>query len=527
MASNPFSSDAYLMPPVNLTDYQMSNQAGARWSRYQQYLSFYRGWQWSELRRPGERRLTVNYARAIVQKHASYFIGKPVQFELISNNHADLSLKATEQALREMWDDNGLAVVDYDAAVDAAVLGDGGFKVTLQPNDEADPLEPVRHAGRPRQTGTGAGGRVVVRAVDITRLNAGFKYADLKQLTWVTEQYQLTAGEAREQYGSDLFEAAGLTMNALADSENVEMLERWTESQYSVEVNRTAIIAGPNPYGFIPYVLFPNRAVPRCAWGESDLEDILPLASEFNVRVSVLSQLLQMSGNPVLVLENVEDSEGLRVGPGAIWHLPEGAKAQLLEMLSSGGVDLHIKYIETLYQMLHDLSEAPASGFGRGGQSSGRSGGGGGGGGSSGVALEIMLHPVIQRVSRKRRIWDEVLDRRNRMMLRLSGLPVYRSRIIWPDVLPRDRAALVTQEVGLVASSIHSLATARRVLGDEQPELENDLIVAEREKLGLNAVGGGSGGAAGRIAPIGASAKDQQPVKLSGALVQGLSNSGG
>ncbi|NWJ95065.1 MAG: phage portal protein [Chloroflexi bacterium] len=516
MAINPFSSDAYLMPPATLTDYQMSNQAGARWSRYQQYLNFYRGAQWNELRRPGERRLTVNYARAFIQKHASYFIGKPVQFELISNQPTDnhqltqQGIKAAEQLLREMWDDNGLGQVDYDAAVDAAVLGDGGFKVTLQPNEydslhqRAEPHPTGYQRAEPHPTG----GRVVVRAVDVTRLNAGFKYSDLKQLTWVTEQYQLTAGEAREQYGSDLFDAVGLTLDTLPDNQDVELIERWTEAEYSVEVNRTAIIAGPNPYGFIPYVLFPNRAVPRSAWGESDLEDILPLASEFNVRVSVLSQLLQMSGNPVLVLENVEDSEGLRVGPGAIWHLPEGAKAQLLEMLSSGGVDLHIKYLELLYQMLHDLTEAPASGFGR--ERAGAVGQ------SSGVALELMLHPVIQRVSRKRRIWDEVLDRRNRMMLRLAGLPVYRSRIIWPDVLPRDRAALVTQEVGLVASSIHSLATARRVLGDEQPELENDLIRAEREKLGQNQQGG-------KIKPV----NSQEPVKLSGALVTGLSNSGG
>jgi hypothetical protein len=105
-------------------------------------------------------------------------------------------------------------------------------------------------------------------------------------------------------------------------------------------------------------------------------------------------------------------------------------------------------------------------------------------------------------------------------MLRLAGLPVHRSRILWSDILPKDRAAIVTQEIGMVASSIHSLETARRVLGDEQPDKENDLILAEREKLGLqsqpNERGAGPGGSF-----------DQPPVRLSGALVQGLSNSAG
>jgi len=154
---------------------------------------------------------------------------------------------------------------------------------------------------------------------------------------------------------------------------------------------------------------------------------------------------------------------------------------------------------------MHDLSELPAAGFGRDQAVSG----------SSGVALEQLLYPVVQRVARKRRIWDEALDLRNRMMLALAGLPVLRSRFTWADVLPKDRAGLVTQEVGLVAANIHSLETARRGLGDEQPELENDRIVQEHQKLGLSQ---NTGPSKGGVEP---------PVKLSGALVEGLSNSGG
>jgi hypothetical protein len=114
------------------------------------------------------------------------------------------------------------------------------------------------------------------------------------------------------------------------------------------------------------------------------------------------------------------------------------------------------------------------------------------------VAIEQLLFPVVQRVNRKRRIWDEALDLRNRMMLALAGLPIHRSKIVWPDVLPKDRAGLVTQEVGLVASSIHSLDTARRNLGDEQPDFENDQIIKERAELlaaqiAVTGAGGGAG----------------------------------
>jgi hypothetical protein len=516
-----FSSDAYLMPPVGLSDWQTHNYAAARWSRYGAYLDFYRGYQWNESRRPGERRLTINYARAFIQKGAAYLMGKPVQFELIPNGdsaEAQTEAARCEAILRQIWDANSLALVDYDAAVDCAVLGDGAFKVTLQP---ADPNDKFRVPSAEFRVGDGNFNsklgtqhselRVCVRAVDVNGLEAGFQADDTRSLRWVTEQYTLTGAALREQYGPERLAAVGLDV---PEEQTAVVTEHWTAQEYSVKVKNTVLLEEANPYGFIPYVIFPNRSVPRSPWGESDLEDIMSLASELNVRTSVLSQLLQVSGNPPLVLENVEDAQGLRVGPGAVWSLPEGSKAYLLELLTSGGVDLHVQYLELLYKMLHDLTELPSSGFGR--DHEGRLGQ------SSGVALELLLQPVVQRVNRKRRIWDEVLDRRNRMMLALAGLPVHRSRIQWPDITPKDRAGLVTQEVGLVASSIHSLETARRILGDEQPEKENDLILAERQKLGL------SNGSATSHKGAGAGGSfDQPPVRLSGALVQGLSNSAG
>jgi len=47
--------------------------------------------------------------------------------------------------------------------------------------------------------------------------------------------------------------------------------------------------------------------------------------------MSQLSRILELSGNPVAVLENVEESEDIAVKPGAVWNIPEDAKAYLLE----------------------------------------------------------------------------------------------------------------------------------------------------------------------------------------------------
>lgn len=491
-----YGSDSLLMPPVTLAEMPLTDTDAARFSRYKSYLDFYNGNQWLEKRRPGERRLTVNYAREFVHKGASYLMGRPVRFELAPEGVGEENALQTQERLSALWDDNNLSLVDYDAAVDAAVLGDCAFKVTLQEADfstQPKPLVVNHQRGKPPRSQ-----RVVVRSVDVMGLSAGWRHDDMRRLTWVCETNRLSGEQIAELYGP-----GSLPPHSRPDN-TYRVEERWTEQEVSIKVSGKAVLSQPNPYGFIPYVLVPNLSRPRQFWGLSDLEDILTLNSEFNVRVSILSQLLQMSGNPVLVLENVDSAEGLRVGPGAVWTLPEGSKASLLELLKDGGVQLHLDYINLLYRMMHDLSELPAAGFGRDQAVAG----------SSGVALEQLLYPVVQRVARKRRIWDEALDLRNRMMLALAGLPVLRSRFTWADVLPKDRAGLVTQEVGLVAANIHSLDTARRALGDEQPELENSRIVGEHRALGLTPK---AGTPARGIEP---------PVKLSGALVEGLANSG-
>src|SRR5205814_10172451 len=105
----------------------------------------------------------------------------------------------------------------------------------------------------------------------------------------------------------------------------VDTLEVWRDGALEVRV--------PNPYGFIPSVIFPNLRVPKEPWGQSDLVDVMAVNRDLNARLSVLSHILEVSGNPIAVLENVTDSTGIKVGPGRLWELPKDAKAYLLDLL--------------------------------------------------------------------------------------------------------------------------------------------------------------------------------------------------
>ncbi len=187
---------------------------------------------------------------------------------------------------------------------------------------------------------------------------------------------------------------------------------------------------------------------------------------ELNRALSQLSMILELSGNPIAVLENVTESQDIAVQPGAVWELPERARAYLLDLLQGGGVNLHVEYVNLLYRTLHDLGEAPRASFGDTGR------------GLSGVALNIELDPLLKKVQRKRLLREAAFKRRNELILRLleqhTGVSYapYESRVVWGSLLPVDRSRLVADEVRLVDAGIHSRRRAADEMGVADPESE-------------------------------------------------------
>ena len=123
-------------------------------------------------------------------------------------------------------------------------------------------------------------------------------------------------------------------------------------------------------------------------------------------------------------------------------------------------------FIELIYRTIDDLSETPRTSFGDNPRA------------LSGVALEMELHPLLQRVRRKRLARTTAYKRRNEMILRVleqrTGaryLPV-RQQIVWGPVLPQDRGRLVRDEQLLVSAGIHSHRTAMEALGISDPDAE-------------------------------------------------------
>jgi hypothetical protein len=419
-----------------------------RMKGYQELLDFYNGRQWEGRERRGERRLIFNYARVFVEKITSYLMSG-ISFNVESfddSEEAEASARRAEQAIYRVYAANHLEQLDLETETDGAVLGDACYKVIWDAGEK----------------------RVRVTSPDIQGIYAWYSGDDMSSVWRIASRYRLTADETEIIYG------------VRPKGKTATVTELWTDRDFELYLDNRLMESKSNPYGFIPFVVFPNLREPKKFWGVSDLPQIMESQRELNRAMSQLSRILELSGNPIAVLENVEESEDIAIRPGAVWNIPEDAKAYLLDLLQGGGVNLHINYINLIYRALHDLSESPRSAFGGTERD------------LSGVALEIDLQPLLQKVRRKRIIRTAAYNRRNEMILKL--LTQYRGEdfgpslegrlgVIWSPVLPKDVDRQVSSEQAMVQTGIHSRRTAMNEMGVGDPEAEFRRWLEERESI--------------------------------------------
>jgi hypothetical protein len=461
-------------PPQQVDPFERDR---ARFARYQELDDFYEGRQWLGKPRRNETRLVFNYARALVRKIVSYALPDRVGFAVpapvlateteVGGRRAEdrepveaaaLTRARTqageEQAnrvealLAELLDELDADRLDFALAIDSAVLGDGVIKVTWDT----------------------VAGRLRLAAVDPRTLMAWWS-PDTPTEAYKFAQHYTLPGQA--------IAALGWTKpGALQSDQLFPVVEEWTAERWLAKVGGQTVHDGENPYGWLPYLVLPNNAGGSEFWGESDLTDLVDVCRELNSRLGLLSRILDLSGAPITVLENVDGSDGIAVGPGAKWELPEGAKAYLLDLLAGNGVRLHVDYINELRTALHDLAETPRTAFGEVGRA------------IAGAALQVELQPLVQKVNRKRRGLKSLYRRRNAMLLdlmeRFGGAPIgglRRTVPVWPPILPSDREEEARVGVQLVNAKVRSRRSVAADLGEGDPDAEIARIVEEARRL--------------------------------------------
>jgi len=411
-----------------------------RLADYTTNLNFYNGSQWEKTGR--HRQLVFNYAKVAIDKVTSYLMQGLTFACYPAENTDELKEKVVhaEHLLQDVYESNNLQQLDWETEIDTAILGDGCYKVIWDPDEK----------------------RIKITAPDVRGIYAWWLGDDLSRVWRVASRYKLSKAEADLLYGAT--KAATVT-------------ELWTSKDFELFLDNDRIQSKSNPYGFIPFIIFPNLREPKQFWGTSDIPSVKQPQRELNRAVSQLSRILELSGNPIAVLENIGESEDIRVQPGAVWTIPEDAKAYLLDLLQGGGIRLHIDYIDLIYRCLHDISETPRAAYGGTERD------------LSGAAMQIELGSLIQKVTRKRTIRTNAYHQRTDMVLRLAAkymkenLDGITHRVVWGEILPQDTQRQAQNEQLLVQAGVHSRRTAMDEMGIIDPDEEFTRWLEEREKI--------------------------------------------
>jgi len=414
-----------------------------RLASYRSNLDFYQGNHWSTTLR--HRQLVFNYARVSIDKLTS-FLMQGIGIACYPGEATDELMaraRSAEQLLRRVYEQNKLRQLDYETEIDAAILGDGCYKVIWDTGEK----------------------RIRITAPDISGIYAWWLGDDTSRVWRVASRYTLSQDEVRLLYGRAI------------EKRQAAITELWTDKTFDLYLDNELMESRPNPYGFIPFVIFPNVKQPKRFWGESDIPILVQPQRELNRALSQLSRILELSGNPIAVLENIASAEDIKVQPGALWTIPEDAKAYLLDLLQGGGVRLHVDYIGLLYRSLHDISELPGVAWGGIEKE------------LSGTALQIELGSLVQKVVRKRTIRTDVYHRRNAMILKLAEIFMSENfegvnhRVVWGPVLPQDIDRQAQNEQLLVQAGVHSRRTAMDEMGIQDPDEEFNRWLEERERI--------------------------------------------
>ncbi len=210
-----------------------------RLKRYKELLDFYYGRHWEGYAKRGEKRLTFNYAKVVIDKATSYLMSG-INFAVDAvedSDEARAKARRAESALYQVYEANNLEQLDFETEIDCAILGDAGYKVIWDQETKS----------------------VRVTAPDVQGIYAWWVGDDTSRIWRLASKYSLSADEVEILYK---VRPKGKTAN---------IVELWTAQDFELWLDNAQVEKKPNPYGFIPFIIYPNLREPKKFWGISDL----------------------------------------------------------------------------------------------------------------------------------------------------------------------------------------------------------------------------------------------------------------
>lgn len=414
--------------PIDLGTY-LDNAQQERLAKIRRNWNFYEGFHWEDVPTTDSPEVTFNYCRAFVDKFVAFELGKAFTISVhksMTEHKVTSDSRTLFEYLEDVWEDNNQYLFAVEMGQMKSITGEAWVRVSYSDPDEVAPLDPFNEY---------PDGRLVL---SLMPTNVVFPQYNPHQQGVLTSVAIVYAYE-REVYPN--------IFSVKPTKETAVFKQVWTPETVTTQDGNGEPVELPNKYGVIPFVQIKNFPVAGKNDGRSDLEDINPLNTEFNFKKSNFSEILDYHAAPVTIVYGAKVGN-LEKGANKLWGgLAKDARVENLEL--SSDLPASRDYLKELQTAMCEIGGIPQTVLG-GTQSISN---------TSGVALQYMNLPLIEKTRVKRACTENGLEALNKLILLVSMLEglitkpeevsardFFRTEVDIPDTLPKD-ALLELQQI--------------------------------------------------------------------------------
>jgi hypothetical protein len=440
-------------------DSSMSQEDIERLKRIRRAWNFYDGYHWEEIPPTDSPEITENYCRTFVNKFVAFEFGKEFVFETRDGAKEVMVAEGMTlyDFLTQVWTDNQQNKFCVELGQMKSITGDAWVQVKyFSPEELDDPF------------GEYPKGRIRIMVIPSSVVFPIYDVHDKEKLVQVTIQYPI---EIQEK--SPVLRRVSI--------KKVVYKQIWTKDKVEVWQGGEQLLDLPNKYGKIPFEQIKNFPVAGRSEGLSDLEDLIPLNVELNMKKSNISEIIDYHSAPVTVVFGAKVSS-LEKGANKLWGgLPKDAKVENLEL--KGDLGASVEYMKNLKLAMSEVGCIPEGSLG--GQMAISN--------TSGVALQYVNMPLIERTRIKRMCSEEGLQRINKLILlvalkegliikpeSISASDFFSTDVTLPDTMPKDMLLELQQIEQEMKLSIESRKGAMQRLGRE--DIDAKLEEVDKDK---------------------------------------------
>ena len=347
----------------------------------------------------------LNFARLIVDKGVAFLFGKGPEITL--DDQSEQSSK--EEASEAMWEASGGLLAMQRLAVNGGIAGHAIAKLV-----EGDPLP-----------------RIVV--IDPQNFSMKWRGDDHEVIT----EYAITWTSYDEEERKVVGRRQRIVPNE--DGRSWEIIDEKSSSQDGGRWREISRVTWGYP--FAPIVHAQNLPASNEVYGRADLEhDVLDLIEAIEFAVSNINRILRFHAHPLWWTNAEGDLTTLDRAIGRIVRFPKNTEINKLEMDSD--LSSAMEFARGLRESLHEVSRIPEIAVGKVENV----------GNLSGIALQILYQPLIEKTDQKRLTYGRLISEITRRGLIIGGQGEHKANVSWPEMLPADSETLIAdQALGIVS----------------------------------------------------------------------------